>query len=42
MSGIDFLGYAYTAIWVAFFFYLVALGRRARRLEEEIRELKDS
>lgn len=40
MTGIDFLGYAYSAVWVAFFFYLVALGRKASRLEEEIRELK--
>jgi CcmD family protein len=40
MTGIDFLGYAYSAIWVAFFFYLVSLGRKAHRLEEELRELK--
>ena len=41
MSGIDFLGYAYTAVWVGFFFFLLSLSRRATRLEEEIRELKE-
>ena len=40
MTGLDFLGYAYSAVWIAFFIYLVTLGRKASRLEEEIRDLK--
>lgn len=40
MSGLGFLAVAYTAIWVAFFFYLMSLGRRARRLEQEIETLR--
>ncbi|MFP6662873.1 MAG: CcmD family protein [Deltaproteobacteria bacterium] len=40
MTGIDYLGAAYTAIWVGFFFYLVSLGRKASRLEEELEDLK--
>jgi len=40
MTGIDYLGYAYSAIWIALFFYLVALGRKASKLEDEIKELR--
>ncbi len=40
MSGLDFLGYAYSAVWIAIFVYLISLGRKAGRLEEEIQELK--
>ncbi len=40
MNGLDFLGYAYSAVWIAIFVYLITLGRKASRLEEEIRELK--
>ena len=40
MSGLAYLGAAYAAIWVALFVYLVAIGRRASRLEREIEDLK--
>jgi CcmD family protein len=40
MKGLNFLAAAYTAVWVAFFVYLLALGRRAKRLEEEIAALQ--
>lgn len=40
MKGLNFLAAAYTGIWVGFFFYLLALGRRARRLEQEVRALR--
>jgi CcmD family protein len=39
MRGLYFLAAAYTGIWVGLFFYLVALGRRASRLEQEITSL---
>ncbi|HZR84895.1 MAG TPA: CcmD family protein [Candidatus Binatia bacterium] len=40
MRGLDYLAAAYTAIWIAIFLYLLAIGRRARRLEREIDELR--
>jgi len=40
MRGLDFLAAAYTGVWVGFFFYLMSLSRRARRLEEEVRALR--
>ena len=40
MKGLNFLAAAYTGVWVGFFFYLLALGRRARRLEQEMRALR--
>ncbi len=42
MRGLYFLAAAYTGIWVGLFFYLLALGRKARRLEEEVRSLNSS
>ncbi len=40
MKGLNFLAAAYTGVWVGFFFYLLALGRRARRLEHEVASLR--
>lgn len=40
MKGLNFLAAAYTGVWVGFFFYLLALGRRARRLEQEVTALR--
>jgi len=40
MTGLNFLAAAYTGVWVGFFFYLLALGKRARRLEQEIQALR--
>ena len=40
MRGLNFLAAAYTGIWVGLFVYLLALGRKARRLEEEVRSLR--
>lgn len=40
MKGLNFLAAAYTGVWVGLFFYLLALGRRARRLEEEVRSIR--
>lgn len=42
MRGLDYLGAAYVGIWAGFFFYLLALGRRARRLEQEVRTLREN
>jgi CcmD family protein len=39
MRGLYFLAAAYTGVWIGLFFYLVALGRRASRLEQEIAAL---
>ena len=41
MKGLYFLGAAYTVIWVGLFVYLLSLGRRASRLEQEIDTLED-
>lgn len=40
MKGLNYLAAAYTGVWIGFFFYLLALGRRARRLEGEVRALR--
>jgi len=40
MKGLNYLFAAYTAVWVAIFAYLLAIGRRARRLEREVEELR--
>jgi CcmD family protein len=40
MKGLNYLFAAYTAVWIALFVYLLAIGRRARRLEREIEELR--
>ncbi|MBY0273737.1 CcmD family protein [Candidatus Binatia bacterium] len=40
MKGLYYLTAAYTAVWVAIFAYLMSIGRRARKLEREIEELK--
>jgi CcmD family protein len=42
MRGLDFLAAAYTAIWIVLFAYLLSLGRRARRLEREVEDLRRS
>ena len=42
MTGLNFLAAAYTGIWVGFFFYLLSLGRRARRLERELEALRSA
>ena len=42
MKGLNYLAAAYTAIWIALFLYLLSIGRRARRLEREIEELRKS
>jgi CcmD family protein len=40
MKGLYYLCAAYTAVWIAIFGYLLSIGRRARRLERELDELK--
>ncbi len=40
MKGLSYLFAAYTAVWLALFGYLLAIGRRARRLERELEELR--
>ena len=40
MTGLNFLAAAYTGVWIGFFAYLLALGRRARRLEREIEAIQ--
>jgi CcmD family protein len=40
MKGLGYLAAAYTAIWIALFVYLLSIGRRARRLEREVEELR--
>jgi CcmD family protein len=40
MKGLNYLFAAYTAVWLALFAYLLAIGRRARRLEREVEELR--
>jgi CcmD family protein len=40
MTGLDYLFAAYTAVWIALFGYLLTIGRRARRLEREIADLR--
>lgn len=40
MKGLYFLAVAYAGVWVALFAYLLALGRRASRLEREIEALE--
>jgi CcmD family protein len=40
MRGLNYLAAAYTAIWIALFLYLLSIGRRARRLERELAELR--
>ena len=39
MRGLYFLAAAYTGVWIGLFLYLIALGRRASRLEQEIASL---
>lgn len=40
MKGLYFLAAAYTVIWVGLFVYLMSLGQRARRLEQELDALE--
>lgn len=40
MKGLNYLFAAYTAVWIAIFVYLMAIGRRARRLERELDEMR--
>jgi CcmD family protein len=40
MKGLNYLAVAYTGIWIGLFAYLLGLGRKARRLEEEVRALR--
>jgi CcmD family protein len=40
MKGLYYLFAAYTAVWLALFGYLLSIGRRARRLEREIEDLR--
>jgi CcmD family protein len=39
MRGLYFLAAAYTGVWIGLFLYLIALGRRASRLEQEVASL---
>jgi CcmD family protein len=36
MKGLYYLTAAYSIIWIGLYLYLVGLGRRATRLEQEI------
>ena len=40
MKGLNFLAAAYTGVWIGLFVYLLALGRRARRLETDLNSLR--
>lgn len=41
MTNLGYLFAAYTAVWIGIFFYLRRVARRARDLEDEIRELRE-
>lgn len=41
MKGLYYLAAAYTGVWLGLFFYLLALGRRASRLERDLAALPD-
>jgi CcmD family protein len=36
MKGLYYLATAYSVIWIGLYLYLMGLGRRATRLEQEI------
>ncbi|MBM4242252.1 MAG: CcmD family protein [Deltaproteobacteria bacterium] len=40
MKGLYYLAAAYTAVWIAIFGYVMSIGRRARKLERELEELR--
>jgi len=40
VKGLNYLFAAYTAVWLAIFFYLLSIGRKARRLERELEEMR--
>lgn len=40
MIGLEYLAAAYAAIWGLLFLYVLGLGRRARRLEADLEELR--
>ncbi|HEY8516773.1 MAG: CcmD family protein [Thermodesulfobacteriota bacterium] len=42
MKGLNYLFAAYTAVWLAIFVYLLSIGRKARRLERELEEIRRS
>ncbi len=41
MDNLGYLFAAYTVTWAALFVYLLTLGRRLKRLEDEARERPD-
>lgn len=40
MIGLGYLAAAYTAVWIGLFLYLLSIGRRAARAEQELAELR--
>ena len=40
MTHLPYLFAAYAAVWIGLFVYLLRLDRRARELEDEVRELR--
>jgi len=40
MKGLYYLAAAYTAVWIAIFAYVMSIGRRARKLERELEEMR--
>ena len=40
MTHLPYLFAAYAAVWIGLFIYLLRLDRRARELEDEVRELR--
>jgi len=42
VKGLNYLFAAYTAVWLAIFVYLLSIGRKARRLERELEEIRRS
>lgn len=42
MKGLYYLAAAYTGVWLGLFLYLLALGRRASRLEQDLASLPEA
>jgi CcmD family protein len=40
MTHLPYLFAAYAAVWIGLFVYLLRIDRRARELEDEVRELR--
>jgi CcmD family protein len=40
VTHLPYLFAAYAAVWIGLFIYLLRLDRRARELEDEVRELR--